>query len=73
VAIAHQPVMAPTRVLARPSRPRTRYRLGAVDRRSRVSIAARIVGLVAATAFGVALATAVVAGAALFALMTYAG
>jgi hypothetical protein len=73
VAIAHQPVMAPTPVSTRPSRPQSRYRLAEVDTRSRASTAARIVGLVAATAFGVALATALVAGAALFALMTYAG
>jgi hypothetical protein len=69
VAIAHQPVMAPAPVSTRRSRPRTSHRLVAVDLRSRAWTAARIVGLVAATAFAVALATAVVAGTALFALL----
>ncbi|MDQ1511027.1 MAG: hypothetical protein QOG50_2871, partial [Actinomycetota bacterium] len=38
---------------------------------ARAWTAARIVGLVAATAFGVALATAVVVGTALFALLNF--
>jgi hypothetical protein len=65
--------MAPTPASARPSRPRSSHRLVGVDPPSRAWTAARIIGLVAATALGTALAIAVVAGAALFALMSFAG
>ena len=45
----------------------------AADRPGRLWTAVRIVTLVAATALCVALATAVVAGSALFALLNFAG
>jgi hypothetical protein len=63
--------MAPVPVSTRPSPPRRAHRLATVDLPARAWTAARIVGLVAATAFGVALATAVVVGTALFALLNF--
>ena len=69
-AIAYQPVMVPTRVWTRPARPRVWYRRMVARRPSRAWALVRLVGLVVATALGAALVTALVAGAALFALMT---
>ena len=73
MAIAYQPVMAPTPVSTRPALPRGPHGLVPVDLPSPAWTAARIVGLVAATAFCVALAIAVVTGAALFTLLNFAG
>ena len=72
MAIAHQPVMTPDPVRSRPIRLR---RAGTLpdDRPSRAWTATRIFGLLLATASCVALATAVVAGTALFALLNAAG
>jgi hypothetical protein len=78
VAIAYQPVTAPDPISTRPAGSRrpyrvVPYRMVATDRPGRLWTAVRIVTLVAATALCVALATAVVAGAALFALLNFAG
>jgi hypothetical protein len=78
VAIAYQPVTAPAPISTRPAPARrpyrvVPYRMVAADRPARLWTAVRIVTLVAATALCVALATAVVAGAALFALLNFAG
>ena len=72
VAIAHQPVMAPTPVSTRRSLPRIPHGRSMVDLPPRAWTAARIVGLVAATALCAALAIALVGGTALFALMNVA-
>ena len=78
MAIAYQPVTAPDPISTRPAGSRrpyrvVPYRMVAADRPGRLWTAVRIVTLVAATALCVALATAVVAGAALFALLNFAG
>ena len=78
VAIAYQPVTAPDPISTRPAGSRrpfrvVPYRMVAADRPGRLWTAVRIVTLVAATAFCVALATAIVAGTALFALLNFAG
>ena len=65
--------MARAPVSTRPERPRVSHRLVGSPRPSRAWAGVRIVGLVVATALGAALATALVVGAALFALMTVAG
>jgi hypothetical protein len=73
VTIAHQPVTAPAPVSTRPSLARIQYGRETDDLPPGAWTAARIVGLVAATACCAALATAVVVGTALFALMNVAG
>jgi hypothetical protein len=78
VTITYQPVTAPAPISTRPATSRrpyrvVPYRMVAADRPGRVWTAVRIVTLVAATALCVALAVAVVAGAALFALLNFAG
>ena len=78
MAIAYQPVTAPDPISTRPAGSRrpfqvVPYRMVAADRPGRLWTAFRIVALVAATAFCVALATAIVAGSALFALLNFAG
>ena len=78
MAIAYQPVTAPDPILARPisTRPdsrRSKHGRVAVELPSRSWTAVRILGLLAATAVCVAIAIAVVVGAALFALLNFAG
>ena len=79
MAIAYQPVTAPTPTSTRPppswqpARSRRTYRRVTADRPRRLWTAARIVVLVVATALCVALAGAVVFGSALFALLNFAG
>ena len=78
MAIAYQPVTVPDAISTRPAGSRrpyrvVPYRMVAADRPGRLWTAVRIVTLVAATALCVALATAVVAGTALFALLNFAG
>jgi hypothetical protein len=73
VAIAHQSVTAPQSLRARPAPPQIRPASVGVFRTPRTWTTVRLLGLVLATALGVALATAVVAGTALFALLNFAG
>jgi hypothetical protein len=73
VAIAHQSVTAPLPLRTRPAPSPVRYASVGVVRTRRTWTAVRLIGLVAATAIGVALATAVVIGTALFALLNFAG
>ena len=72
MAIAYQPVTAPQPIS---TRPRRAPRAGTVpiELPSRAWTTARIIALVAATAFCMALATAVVVGTAFFALLNLAG
>jgi hypothetical protein len=78
LAIAHQPVTAPDPISTRPpdQRPPDQwrvYRVGTVDVPSRASTLVRLVGLLGATALTIALAVALGAGAALFAIMNFSG
>jgi len=74
VTITYQPVTARERIATRPARPRrVLVRTVPVAVPSRVWTTARILGLVAATALCVALATALVLGSAFFALLKLAG
>jgi hypothetical protein len=73
VAIAHQSVTAPVILRTRPAPRHVRYASVAVVRTPRTWTTVRLVGLVLATAMGVALATAIVAGTALFTLLNFAG
>ncbi len=78
MAIAYQPVTAPDPIYTRPisTRPdsrRSQHGRVAVEAPSRAWTTVRILGLVAATSMCVALAIAVVAGTALFALLNFAG
>ena len=73
MTIAHQPVTARAGSRRGGPLPRVLHGFMTVDLPPRAWTAARIVGLVAATAFCAALATALVVGTALFALMNVAG
>jgi hypothetical protein len=73
VTIAPQPAMTPDPVSARPALPRSPHAQVPVDLPHRGWTAAHIVGLVAGTALCTALATAVVAGCVLFALLNFGG
>jgi hypothetical protein len=73
VAIAHQSVTAPITLRTRPAPSHTRYASAAGVGTHRTWTTVRLVGLVLATAMAVALATAIVAGTALFALLNFAG
>jgi hypothetical protein len=73
VAIAPQPAMTPDPVSTRPALPRSPHAQVPVDLPPRGWTAAHIVGLVAGTALCAALATAVVAGCVLFALLNFGG
>ena len=72
MVIAYQPATTPDPVSARPAFPRGPHELVRVDRPRRSWTALRLTALVAATAICVALATAIVAGTALFALLNLA-
>jgi hypothetical protein len=73
LAIAYQPVTTPDPISTRPAGQWRVYRVGTVDVPSRGSTLMRLVGLLGVTALTIALAVAVVAGAALFAIMSYSG
>ena len=73
MAIAYQPVTAPDPITTRPTHHWRVRATVAVDVPSRASTTIRLLGLLAATALSIALAVAVVAGAALFAVMSYSG
>jgi hypothetical protein len=70
VAIAPQSAMTEERVRTRPPVARAPRMLMPVEEASPALTLAKIVGLVALAAFGTALATAVVAGSALFMLFS---
>lgn len=72
MAIAYQPAMTPDPVSARPERRRGPHELIAVDLPPKSWTALRLGALLAATAICVALATAIVAGTALFAVLNLA-
>lgn len=72
MAIAHQTVTAPVRITTRPDRRRNTHGRVAFVVPSRAWTTVRLVGLVGATAMCVAMATAVVVGTALFALLNFA-
>jgi hypothetical protein len=73
LAIAYQPVTATDPISTRPVPQWRVYRVGTVDVPTRRATLIRLVGLLGATALTIALAVAVVAGAALFAIMSYSG
>ena len=73
MAIAYQPVTAPDPISTRPTPQWRVHRVGTVDLPSRGSTTVRLLGLLAATALSIALGVALVAGAALFAVMSFAG
>jgi hypothetical protein len=73
MAIAHQPAMAPDPVSTRRALPRNPHARVPVDLPSRGWAAVHLAGLVAGTALCAALATAVVAGCVLFALLNFGG
>ena len=74
MAIAHQPAMTTEAVPTRPPAPagfaRSGHELVLVDEPVRAWTLAKIVGLVAITAISAAVAVAIVAGGALFAILT---
>ena len=70
MAIAQQPAMTTEAITTRPQFPRSPHELVATDATPRAWTVAKILGLVALTAIGAALATAIVAGVALFALLS---
>jgi hypothetical protein len=73
LAIAYQPVTATDPISTRPTGQWRVYRVGTIDVPSRASTLVRLLGLLGATALTIALAAALVAGAALFAIMSYSG
>ena len=73
MAIAYQPATTPEPLPARPAVRRSPHERVPVDLPPRAFTAARILGLLAATALCVAVATAIVAGTALFAILNFAG
>lgn len=73
MAIAHQPATTPDPASARPELRRSPRAPVPVDLRSRGWTAAHLAGLVAGTALCAALATAVVVGSLLFALLNFGG
>jgi len=70
VAIAPQSAMSEERVRPRPPIVRSPHQLVPVDRPSPARTLAKIAGLVAVAALGTAFAVAIVAGAALFLLLS---
>ena len=69
MAIDPQPATTPVPFLTRPPATRPPHRVVLVDRPSRVWTLAKLAGLVTVTTLGVALTTAVVVGAAVFAVL----
>lgn len=71
MTIAYQPATTPERITVRPAPRRGPHELVPVELAPRGWAAFRLVALMGATAFGVALATAIVTGTALFALLNF--
>jgi hypothetical protein len=73
VTIAYQPATTPERITVRAAPRRGPHDVVRVEMEPRSWTALRLAGLVAATAIGVAVLTAIVAGTALFAVLNFGG